>query len=54
MQGILTHQNEGSIYTINNQLKHRPKQLETRNPNFPYLEKANRTLTRDLGAQQLE
>jgi len=55
MQGILTHKNEGLIYTINNQLKNRPKQLKTGNPNFSYLEnRANRTSTRDLGAQQLE
>jgi len=39
MQGILTHQNKGLIHTINNQLKNRPKQLRTGNPNFPYLEK---------------
>jgi len=37
MQDILTHQNERSNHTINNQLKHSPKQLETRNPNLPYL-----------------
>jgi len=32
------HRNEGLIQTINNQLKDRPKQLKTGNPNFPYLE----------------
>jgi len=39
MQDILTHQNERSNHKINNQLIHSSKRLETRNPNFPYLEK---------------
>jgi len=44
MQSILTHQNVGLIHTINNQLKNRPKQLKTGNPNFPYLEKGLKEL----------
>jgi len=39
MQDTLTHQNERSNHKINNQLIHSSKEwLETRNPNFPYLE----------------
>jgi len=40
MQYILTHQNEISHHKINNQLIHGSEEgLETKNPNFPYLEK---------------
>jgi len=40
MQYTLTHQNEISHHKINNQLIHGLEEwLETKNPNFPYLEK---------------
>ncbi|QCD89335.1 hypothetical protein DEO72_LG4g279 [Vigna unguiculata] len=38
IQSVLTHQIERSNHTSSNQLKHRPKRLETKNSNFPYLE----------------
>jgi len=39
IQSVLTHQIERLNHTSSNQRKHRPKRLETKNSNFPYLEK---------------
>jgi len=38
IQNVLTHQIERLSHTSSNQLKHRPKWLETKNSNFPYRE----------------
>jgi len=39
IQSVLMHQIERLNHTSSNQCKHRPKRLETKNSNFPYLEK---------------
>ncbi|QCD99880.1 hypothetical protein DEO72_LG7g1167 [Vigna unguiculata] len=44
IQSVFTHRIERLNHTSSNQLKHRPKRLETKNSNFPYLEKLSEDL----------
>ena len=50
------HQIERLNHTSSNQRKHRPKRLETKNSNFPYLEKLSEDLyyvTSSTAAQRM-